>query len=239
MNETESFVEFFLARVAEFSEEKLKLFGMTMWSIWRRRNVLYWDGIRETNTQVISRGAEILQTWNAAQQPGRNVKDRSMNLARWKRPPIDFVKCNVDAAIFYNAKCVGFGCCIRNHVGRFYQARTAWINAEMSPREAEAWGLREAIKWVKQKDYTKVVFESDCKQLIDDLYGKRVDQSEYASLVQDCRDLLVSNNDFCVVFTRRQANSSAHVLARASTNFASCMDFTCTPDCISNIIINE
>ncbi|CAH9092223.1 unnamed protein product [Cuscuta epithymum] len=181
---------------------------MTMWSIWRKRNVLYWDGIQETITQVISRGAEVLHSWEAGQGSKGNKR-------------------------------VGFGCCVRDHMGRFSRARTSWMRAEMSPAEAEAWSLREALKWMQETEYTRVIFESDCKQLVDDIYNAHKDRSEYGSLVHDCRNIVGSNNDFCVVFARRQANSSAHALARASTSYASCTIFLSVPYCIENIVIDE
>ena len=63
--------------------------------------------------------------------------------------------------------------------------------------------------------------------------------SESGSIIQNCRTLLDHCNDFVVVFTRRQANGSAHALAREVLSHASRSTFDVIPFSIVTIIMNE
>jgi hypothetical protein len=62
--------------------------------------------------------------------------------------------------------------------------------------------------------YNKVIFELDCKMVVDDVHTDKPNRSEYGSLIVNCRTLLSSYPDYVVVFARRQANDRVHVLAR-------------------------
>jgi len=42
----------------------------------------------------------------------------------WQPPEEDCVKCNIDAAIFGEQRCFGFGMCFRNSQGHFVKALT-------------------------------------------------------------------------------------------------------------------
>lgn len=79
----------------------------------------------------------------------------------------------------------------------------------------------------------------DNKQVVDNVCNDKSDFSEYGSIIAECRTILVSCNNFRVVFTRRHANDSAHALAKASTTYASCTIFDHIPNCIWNIVMNE
>jgi len=48
-----------------------------------------------------------------------------------------------------------------------------------------------------------------------------MNHSEYGLIVKNCRSLLQNFNNHEIVFTRRQANGSAHALARAALSHAS------------------
>jgi hypothetical protein len=66
-----------------------------------------------------------------------------------------------------------------------------------------------------------------------------INQSEYGSIIQNCRTLLHHYNDFIVVFDRRQANSSAHALARTTLSHAFRNTFNVIPNYIATIVMNE
>jgi hypothetical protein len=159
----------------------------------------------------------------------------------WQPPPAGVVKCNIDAGIFDTEQKVGMGACLRDEKGRFIAAMTTNTDAVMTAAEGEAWGLYQGIKWITSSGYHKVVFELDCsKMVVDDIHNNYPNHSEYGSIIQDCKNIyLISNNDFVVVFTTRQANGSAHALARAAISHASRSTFDVIPNYIATIIINE
>jgi ribonuclease HI len=131
------------------------------------------------------------------------------------------------------------GACLRDDKGNFILAMTTHENVVMTAQEAEAWSLYQGIQWVANLGYNKVIFELDCKIVVDDVNKMSINQSEYGSIIQNCRTLLHHYNNFIVVFARRQANGSAHALARAALSHASRSTFNVIPNCIATIVMNE
>ncbi|CAH9120054.1 unnamed protein product [Cuscuta epithymum] len=154
--------------IQAFPENKSKAFSMTLWSIWKKRNKMYWEGIRETTHQVISRRSELLRFWERARISTQKLLTSSLVQVRWQPPHRNFLKCNVDAALFANEKRVGFGACVSDYRGQFYMAKAGICTSDLCLAEAEAWGLREAIKWMASTRYNHVLFETDCKQLVEE-----------------------------------------------------------------------
>ncbi|KAL8093925.1 hypothetical protein AgCh_035705 [Apium graveolens] len=103
--------------------------------------------------------------------------------------------------------------------GRFLRARGRQFAAEFLPIEAEALSLNEALSWAIEAGYSKCVFESDVKMLVDAYQGSN-GRNYLHAIVSDCTDLFKHFVDVLVQFVHRSANGVAHVLARA-THFMS------------------
>ncbi|KAK2386904.1 hypothetical protein QL285_060742 [Trifolium repens] len=131
------------------------------------------------------------------------------------------------------------GACVRNAEGQFITAMSTHINAVMTPTEAEAWALQQGILWMAMLGYRKVIFELDCKTVVDDINSSKDNHSEYGLLIVDCKSMLFTHSNYVVTFTRRQANGSAHALARAALSHASRITFDYIPICIATLIMNE
>jgi type IV secretory pathway ATPase VirB11/archaellum biosynthesis ATPase len=71
------------------------------------------------------------------------------------------------------------------------------------------------------------------------MLGYRNIHSEYDLLIVECKSMLSIHSNYVVTFTRRQANGSAHVLARAALSHASRITFDYIPICIATLIMNE
>ncbi|GAU11320.1 hypothetical protein TSUD_343110 [Trifolium subterraneum] len=61
----------------------------------------------------------------------------------WSPPQADYVKCNIDAAIFAPENKTSMGACVRNDERQFITAMSAHINANMTPAVGEAWALQQ------------------------------------------------------------------------------------------------
>ncbi|MCI29396.1 60S ribosomal protein L23, partial [Trifolium medium] len=96
-----------------------------------------------------------------------------------------FVKCNIDAAIFHAEKMVGMGARICDEGGNFIAAITANVDTVMTAAEGEAWSLYQGMQWIVTLGYNKVIFELDCKMVVDDVNNMRLNLSEYVSIIQD------------------------------------------------------
>lgn len=83
------------------------------------------------------------------------------------------------------------------------------------------------------------VFETDSKIFVDDLVSSRLDISEFGTLVEQCRSLLLQQQDFSVIFSHRETNMVAHCLARSSTSFPSLTSWSSPPSFIVNHLVKD
>ncbi|XP_073128662.1 uncharacterized protein [Henckelia pumila] len=117
--------------------------------------------------------------------------------SKWNKPPMQFLKCNVDAAIFNSPPRMGFRCVF-------------------DPRTAEALSIREALTWFKDLSYSDIVLESDALTLIEALKNRSPDDFYVGLIIEDARFLALELNSCSFAFVRRSANQAAHSLARAA-----------------------
>ncbi|XP_027090154.1 uncharacterized protein [Coffea arabica] len=82
-----------------------------------------------------------------------------------------------------------------------------------SPKLEESMALRAAMLLAKQQGWTKVIFESDCLQLVEEINKEQT--TEIGSVVlDDIRELRTKFYECCFTFTRRVDNSVSHKLAK-------------------------
>jgi ribonuclease HI len=108
-----------------------------------------------------------------------------------------------------------------------------------SPAEAEAIELLEAIKYAIERGMSSVIFESDCKIVIDIVLSDLVPPNELGDIIHRCKDLLASHNGYVVRHIRRQANKVAHTITRAALSHPSPHIFIDVPDYLSSLLLNE
>ncbi|GAU51196.1 hypothetical protein TSUD_374470 [Trifolium subterraneum] len=224
MQRVDSFSQFLTNTWRHLDEAQLVTFTMVAWSIWKKRNTKLWENQNDTVEQVVRRAQNLLNTWQCARshkpiQPTLNMQQQEQH-NRWKLPLAEYLKCNIGAALFTLSNQVSMGACIRDDKGHFVAATTRYIDVIMTPAEGEAWELQQAMMWMEMIGYHNVIFEMDCK-MVDDVHTQKHNMSEYGSLIDDCRTILSNHRNFIVAFTRRQANGSAHALARAALSHVS------------------
>ncbi|KAK2407645.1 Ribonuclease H superfamily protein [Trifolium repens] len=241
MQQATNFKDFFVKLWSNMDQCQLVSFAMTAWSLWHKRNVQLWEGKIETSDQVLARAQGVLQAWQQAQEVcNRSPSTRAqVQQVTWYPPPVNYVKCNIDAAIFSPEKKTSMGACVRNEDGQFITAMSVHTSAVMTPAEAEAWALQQGIMWMAMLGYRNVIFELDCKTVVDDIDSSKDNHSEYGLLIEDCKSMLSPHSNYVVAFTRRQANGSAHALARAALSHASRITFNYIPNYILTLIMNE
>jgi ribonuclease HI len=66
----------------------------------------------------------------------------------------------------------GAGMCIRDHRSNFIRAQTIWTYGNPLPREAEAWGSKATIYWLRDLGFSSIAIELDCKLVVDGITGK-------------------------------------------------------------------
>jgi len=104
----------------------------------------------------------------------------------------------------------------------------------------EALGLYHALQWMTYMQFGNIDFELDSKITRDEFHFRKTNVTDFGSIIGACRELFsTSFTNSRVEFTQRQANASAHALAREATSLATPNIYYDIPHCIESIIINE
>ncbi|XP_019189724.1 PREDICTED: uncharacterized protein LOC109184133 isoform X2 [Ipomoea nil] len=90
----------------------------------------------------------------------------SAEVVKWLKPPDGWYKLNVDAALDNNNSKMGFGFVLRDSNGLFKATGMIPWQGLHGPDEAEAIGIREALKWLKLQSLDRICIESDCAKVI-------------------------------------------------------------------------
>lgn len=69
--------------------------------------------------------------------------------------------------------------------------------------------------------------------VVEDVYKDKLDRSEYCLLLHEIKPYFINHNNYAVVFSKRQTNNSAHVLAHTYRSY-----FNVIPYCIATICMN-
>jgi hypothetical protein len=126
---------------------------MIFWCIWKRRNDKLWNDVETQPCISVHLARDVLSQWQQVharherREQGEHQNNGMTNQRRegWIRPLAGEVKCNVDATILRIKVVMGSLCEDR---GEFMGAKPAWHRGLPQPQEAEARGLKEAIKWL-------------------------------------------------------------------------------------------
>lgn len=80
--------------------------------------------------------------------------------------------------------------------------------------KAEALSMFEVITFAAANSMNFVIFESDCKLVVDSINLNSTAHNEFGDTSR-CKDLLPTHNDYIMRFVRRQANKIVHSIVRA------------------------
>nr|GMC71359.1 uncharacterized protein LOC109155154 [Ipomoea batatas] len=185
---------------------------------------------------VVDGAKAFLEAWNLVQS-NKTCKASQPQKDRWEKPPQDWYKLNVDAAINSTSRATGLGCILRNSRGEFVAAReTKWYGCYQS-KLAEAISIREALLWLKEMQFDRVLVETDALLVIQGL--KDHDSNSSFGLILE--DICKIANDFdCIsfAFVKQSANMVAHKLAREPVFIADCREWVdAAPLFISDVIL--
>jgi len=172
-------------------------------------------------------------------QRTKHQEQNPTHTSSWVKPPTGTTKGNVDATMFDNNTIMGYEMCFRNSLGQLLLGKSGFLLSFSTVLEAESIALLESIKTTISNGMHTVLFETDCKFLVDALTSPAVLISEFGNLVSQCRRLLSSNPDYVVSFVKRQANKVAHTIARASLSHPSLYTFNDVPSTMYYLFMNE
>ncbi|RYR72350.1 hypothetical protein Ahy_A02g006560 isoform A [Arachis hypogaea] len=139
---------------------------------------------------------------------------RKTNLVKWRPPPENWLKANVDAAFKKDTGTGAIAVVIRNHRGRIMLGFSGKIQARSSIM-AEAQAIRQALIIVNNLQMGRILIESDNLKLVQAIKSK-TDLGEALAIIQDIRILMETSPEKGVTWTPRNENRLAHAVAKAA-----------------------
>lgn len=199
----------------------------TCWKIWGARNQKLWSNYSSNPSIVVEDAKAFFEAWSSIHtySPRRN---KQKDFEKWEKPPRSWLKVNTDAALDSQGRHIGLGFVLRNSDGNFIAAATKHWRGNFQPKLAEAIGVREALKWLKDMQYDNIQVETDALLVIKGLNNATTDSS-FDLVLEDIRLIANDFHNISFAFVKRSANSAAHVLAREAVFNADCRDWLSSP----------
>uniref|UniRef100_A0A803NFH1 Reverse transcriptase domain-containing protein n=1 Tax=Cannabis sativa TaxID=3483 RepID=A0A803NFH1_CANSA len=179
------------------------------WALWNARNDKVWQGKSVGADGIVSSAKNFLNHWQNAQ---KTVIETTFSglipgdaAEHWFAPIDGRVKVNVDAALFSNPHHVGIGLVARDSRGFLIEGCTKTFQGNFPPATAEAMGIREALSWIKTRQWTNVDIESDCLTVIQALRSPIEMISMFGQIVKASKDMLKDSNNVFIYFVRRSS----------------------------------
>lgn len=120
------------------SMEQCTLLAVLCWSIWNRRNKWVWSRIADSVFGITSAAMNLLVNWKTTQRERNRCSSLPVKsgVQRWQVPQRNWVKINIDAAVFMDLRAIGIGGIVRDERGSFLRAMCKQKEGVWSPREA-------------------------------------------------------------------------------------------------------
>ncbi|KAM6558077.1 hypothetical protein CsatA_027316 [Cannabis sativa] len=213
-----------------FNEENMAnklLMSALCWAIWDGRNEMVWRK-KETSVESIVMSAKgYLDHWTSAQNSLIETSWTGLQSGDgaelWCPPMENSIKINVDAAMFSEANSYGIGLVARDRHSPLLEARTECFIGRVNPEVAEAISVREALSWIKNRNWPRVVVETDCLTVVQALRSSIHMVSLFGQIINECKQLMLELGQVSVYFIKRSANVVAHNFARASHLYSGCI----------------
>ncbi|XP_073119607.1 uncharacterized protein [Henckelia pumila] len=222
VNAATSFRDWWTFLSTNHSSSDIESAAMILWNIWNARNDVVWNGFSKSPTLVYQSAVEVHHQWLLANQSIGSSPSASLRQpnSSWTKPPINFVKCNVDAAVFKDPPRMGYGCIIRDSSGVVIKAICGCFPGIFTSIMAEAMSIREALSWLKELNISNVIVESDALLVVNAFHSSAIDVSGVGLLMEDCRFLASELLSCSLSFVYRSANQAAHRLARSARSLS-------------------
>ncbi|MCI24520.1 polynucleotidyl transferase ribonuclease H fold, partial [Trifolium medium] len=92
--------------------------SLLLWCIWQNRNDEVWNNSQKAPDQVGRNAFDMLKEWLEVQQNASRLIAVPEE-ARWVKPHLGWIKCNVDCGFFANEGVTAMAVCFGDHSGLF------------------------------------------------------------------------------------------------------------------------
>lgn len=191
----------------------------TLWRLWKLHNLLIFQQNNTTWNKVNQQAASDATEWRThsnsqIHQPSQTRHfTRARSPKQWRRPQLDWIKCNVDGSYLNAATQSKAGWILRDSTGTYKGAGQAIGNRVNNAFETELQALIIAMQHCWSQGHKKVIFESDCRKMINVLnqQGLHFDGYNWFREINWWRKQF---HDIKFTWTSREGNKIADILAK-------------------------
>lgn len=127
---------------------------------------------------------------------------------KWIQPVEGWIKANVDAST--NASIGGIGIMFQEYRDHFIGVFALPMVGQKCPEVLEVSGIKEFLTWLKERNQSKVIMESDYAVAVNAIKSGGVTRSNVSMIIFSCISFLTTMSDVRVELVRRSANIVAH-----------------------------
>ncbi|KAE8774716.1 Glutamyl-tRNA reductase 1, chloroplastic [Hordeum vulgare] len=200
------------------SKHKRMLILTFWWLWWSNRNKLREGELPESAEAVARRArANVIQYEQIYCVPRAGLSPQ-----RWRPPPDEMIKINVDGSFILGHEGSGWGAIACDADGAVVAARACRQERVQDSFGVEVYALAHAISCDAELGLVRVLFETDCTLLQEAMDFAWVDTSAYAAVIEDLKfQLKMWFSKLKITVCRRDANMAAHNLASIGRSYAS------------------
>lgn len=139
----------------------------------------------------------------------------------WEPPPVDFVKINVDGAVFQQCGEIGLGVIVRDANGVIVAWRQDRYASFCSAECVEALATKMGFQLAIDRGWQCIIIEGDCANVLRNIESNNPTFVDYGNILNDIGRMRVRLGECRISIVRRQVNEAAHNLTRSALNFQS------------------
>lgn len=140
LHSADSFQQMLFDLFSKLHDQQRQLAAMTLWSLWKSRNLLLWDDNDTTPILTVTRAQDALHEWSCVQK-AKHPTHHDDQPPTWEKPPHGSIKCNVDAALLNGNSVMCYGFCFRDSSGHLLFGKSDFKLLSTTVLEAEAIGF--------------------------------------------------------------------------------------------------
>ncbi|KAK8623516.1 hypothetical protein V6N13_118399 [Hibiscus sabdariffa] len=182
------------------------------WAVWFSRNKLVHEGYKSSIYEVSSFITTFICEHDSICRP--NGSAHPIVVPRWEAPQEAVVKINFDSAFSCHSHSATSGIVARDNES-FILAACVFPHSNVSDAfVAEALACLQAVHFAKDMGFLNVTIEGDSLSVCKKLNFSSQDRSLITPIISDIKELAVGFWDISFAWVRREANRTAHSLAR-------------------------
>ncbi|XP_020866161.1 uncharacterized protein LOC110224440 [Arabidopsis lyrata subsp. lyrata] len=215
---------------------------LILWRIWRSRNKLVFQSRQNGWWRDLRDASHDAEEWithglnNQSSTTSMTSAPSCPHQRRWKKPRPGWIKCNYDGSFVNQNNGATTAYIIRDNSGVYKGAAQATGVNVTSAFEAECQSLILAMQQLWVKGYIRIIFEGDCKLLVNVLNGSTT-KFDAINWIQEIQDWGKKFEAIEYSWAHRSTNQPADILAKNQRNaLSSYLVHFYIPVCISNAL---